>query len=44
MLSSFVVLYTFGLFFSALFLWRRSLVPGVCLHALIDVANIAVSG
>jgi membrane protease YdiL (CAAX protease family) len=29
--------FTAGLLFAALFLWRRSLVPGVCLHALWDV-------
>jgi len=39
-LSPFLTLYLAGLLFSALFLWRRSLVPGVCLHALIDVAAI----
>ena len=33
--------YLVGLLFSALFLWRQSVVPGVCLHALIDVANIS---
>jgi membrane protease YdiL (CAAX protease family) len=38
-LSSFLIIYGVGLAFSALFLWRRSVVPGVCLHALIDVAN-----
>jgi membrane protease YdiL (CAAX protease family) len=42
-LSSFLILYPLGLLFSALFLWRRSLVPGICLHALIDVANIGGS-
>ncbi len=29
-----------GLLFAALFLWRRSLVPGMCLHALVDVSAI----
>ena len=42
-LSSFLIIYTSGLLFSVLFLWRRSLVPGVCLHALIDVWNIGAS-
>jgi membrane protease YdiL (CAAX protease family) len=42
-LSPFLTIYIAGLLFSALFLWRRSVVPGVCLHALIDVANISVS-
>src|SRR5262245_44199979 len=28
---AFVFIYSLGLFFSVLFLWRRSLVPGVCL-------------
>jgi membrane protease YdiL (CAAX protease family) len=40
----FLIISIAGLLFSALFLWRRSLVPGVCLHALIDVANIGVPG
>lgn len=39
-LSPFVTIYIAGLLFSALFLWRRSLVPGVCLHTLIDLAAI----
>lgn len=39
-LPAFLVIYTAGLLFSALFLWRRSLVPGVCLHTLIDLAAI----
>jgi membrane protease YdiL (CAAX protease family) len=42
-LSAFVTIGIAGLLFSALFLWRRSLVPGICLHALIDVANIGSS-
>lgn len=42
-LSPFLMIYFVGLLFSALFLWRRSVVPGVCLHALIDVANISAS-
>lgn len=42
-LSAFVTIGIAGLLFSALFLWRRSLVPGICLHALIDVANIGPS-
>jgi membrane protease YdiL (CAAX protease family) len=29
--------FTGGLLLAALFLWRRNLVPGVCLHALLDV-------
>jgi membrane protease YdiL (CAAX protease family) len=40
-LPSFLIISIGGLLFSALFLWRRSLVPGVCLHALIDVTNIS---
>jgi membrane protease YdiL (CAAX protease family) len=43
-LSAFLTIYIAGLIFSALFLWRRSLVPGVCLHALIDVLNIGAPG
>jgi hypothetical protein len=39
-LPAFLIIYTAGLLFSALFLWRRSLVPGVCLHTLIDLAAI----
>lgn len=42
-LSAFLTIFIAGLLFSALFLWRRSLVLGVCLHALIDVANIGGS-
>jgi membrane protease YdiL (CAAX protease family) len=42
-LSFFLTIFIAGLLFSALFLWRRSLVPGVCLHALIDVVNIGAS-
>lgn len=38
--SPFLTIYIAGLVFSSLFLWRGSLVPGVCLHALIDVAAI----
>lgn|SRR5262249_6712619 len=38
--SPFLVIYMGGLLFSALFLWRRSLVPVICLHALIDMSNI----
>ena len=38
--SPFLIIYTMGLVFSVLFLWRGSLVPVICLHALIDVANI----
>jgi membrane protease YdiL (CAAX protease family) len=38
--SPFLTIYFAGLLFSVLFLWRRSLVPGVCIHALIDVAAI----
>lgn len=36
----FPVYFIAGLLFAALFLWRRSLVPGICLHALVDVAAI----
>jgi membrane protease YdiL (CAAX protease family) len=36
----FPIYFVAGLLFAALFLWRRSLVPGVCLHALYDVALI----
>jgi membrane protease YdiL (CAAX protease family) len=39
-LSPVLTIYIAGLFFSALFLWRRSLVPGICLHALIDLSAI----
>jgi membrane protease YdiL (CAAX protease family) len=39
-LMSFLIIYSGGLLFSVLFLWRRSLVPGICLHALIDITNI----
>jgi CAAX protease family protein len=39
-LTAFLIIYGLGLLFSVLFLWRRSLVPGVCLHALIDLTNI----
>jgi membrane protease YdiL (CAAX protease family) len=39
-LTSFLIIYPMGLLFSVLFLWRRSLVPGVCLHTLIDLTNI----
>ena len=42
-LSPFLMIYLVGLLFSALFLWRQSVVPGVCLHALIDVVNISAS-
>ena len=38
--SPFLTIFIAGLLFSLLFLWRRSLVPGVCLHALFDVAAI----
>ncbi|HSE40253.1 MAG TPA: CPBP family intramembrane glutamic endopeptidase, partial [Acidobacteriota bacterium] len=41
-LPHFLTIYIAGLLFSFLFLWRRSLLPGICLHALIDVANIGV--
>lgn len=43
-LSSFLIICAFGLLFSALFLWRRSLLPGICLHGLIDVLNIGLPG
>lgn len=36
----FPILLVAGLLFSVLFLWRRSLVPGICLHALIDLYAI----
>jgi membrane protease YdiL (CAAX protease family) len=39
-LSPFLTIYTAGLLFSALFLWRRRLVPGIVLHTLIDLASI----
>jgi membrane protease YdiL (CAAX protease family) len=39
-LFPFLTIYIAGLLFSALFLWRRSLVPGICLHALFDLAAI----
>lgn len=39
-LFSFLTIYVAGVLFSALFLWRRSLVPGICLHALFDLAAI----
>jgi membrane protease YdiL (CAAX protease family) len=39
-LRSFLIIYSLGLLFSVLFLWRRSLVPGICLHTLIDLTNI----
>jgi membrane protease YdiL (CAAX protease family) len=38
-LTAFLIIYGLGLLFSVLFLWRRSLVPGICLHTLIDLAN-----
>lgn len=41
-LSPFFTIYIAGLLFSALFLWRRSLVPGVVLHTLIDLASIGI--
>jgi membrane protease YdiL (CAAX protease family) len=40
-LPPFLIIYIAGLLFSALFLWRRSLVPGICLHTLFDLAAIA---
>jgi membrane protease YdiL (CAAX protease family) len=42
-LFPFLTIFIGGLLFSALFLWRRSLVPGICLHALIDMTNIGAS-
>jgi membrane protease YdiL (CAAX protease family) len=39
-LPPFLIIYIAGLLFSALFLWRRSLVPGICLHTLFDLAAI----
>jgi uncharacterized protein len=38
----FLTIFVAGLLFSALFLWRRSLIPGICLHALIDLLAIGV--
>ena len=35
----FLMIYIAGLLFSLVFLWRRSLVPGVCLHALFDLVQ-----
>jgi uncharacterized protein len=31
-----------GLVFAALFLWRRSLIPGICVHTLVDLGWILV--
>lgn len=39
-LTASLTIFVAGLVFSGIFLWRRSLVPGICLHALIDVASI----
>jgi len=39
-LFPFVTIYVAGLIFSALFLWRRSLVPGIFLHTLFDLMSI----
>jgi membrane protease YdiL (CAAX protease family) len=39
-LFPFLTIYIAGLLFSFLFLWRRSLIPGICLHALFDLAAI----
>lgn len=39
-LVPFVIIYVMGLIFSLLFLWRRSLVPGICLHTLFDLMSI----
>jgi membrane protease YdiL (CAAX protease family) len=36
----FVIIYVAGLFFSALFVWRRSLIPGIFLHTLFDLMSI----
>jgi membrane protease YdiL (CAAX protease family) len=36
----FLTIYIAGVLFGALFLWRRSLLPGICLHALIDMLSI----
>jgi membrane protease YdiL (CAAX protease family) len=36
----FVIIYVAGLFFSALFVWRRSLTPGIFLHTLFDLMSI----
>src|SRR5215475_4525630 len=43
-LSPFLTIWIGGLLFSALFLWRRIVVPGVCLHGLIDLTNIGPYG
>jgi membrane protease YdiL (CAAX protease family) len=37
---AFPIYFTFGLLFGALFLWRRTLAPGVCLHAAFDMFAI----
>jgi membrane protease YdiL (CAAX protease family) len=39
-LVPFIIIYVAGLLFSLLFLWRRSLVPGICLHTLFDLMSI----
>lgn len=36
----FVIIYVAGLLFSALFIWRRSLIPGIILHTLFDLMSI----
>jgi membrane protease YdiL (CAAX protease family) len=38
----FLIIFIAGVLFSALFLWRRSLVPGVCVHTLFDLASIGI--
>jgi membrane protease YdiL (CAAX protease family) len=40
--APFLIIYTAGLIFSALFLWRKSLVPGSILHTLFDLAAIGL--
>jgi membrane protease YdiL (CAAX protease family) len=37
---AFPVYFTFGLLFGGLFLWRRTLAPGMCLHAAFDMFAI----
>jgi membrane protease YdiL (CAAX protease family) len=39
---AFPIYFTFGLLFGALFLWRRTLAPGVCLHTAFDMFAILV--
>jgi len=39
----FPVFFIVGLLFAGLFLWQRSLTPGICLHALVNVGQIISS-